>query len=232
MSQCSTCNPICNKCGKSSNKISGLKIAQEWGYFSTGKDMDVDHWHLCSDCYEELKSSLTRHCSKCHRSEQDVAAELLSRNFGALCYQNLAKANKIVREKNYFIEMAKIGNYILCEICYEEYILSFKKPPFKTEARMNGRFYDTIDKLCPDDSNKISENRIEDYFNFIKEDSLARAAAKAGKIDSLEGSVKTRAFEILRVEEERKERTDLRFLEMIEKNWPKIKEKAKELGLE
>jgi Fe2+ or Zn2+ uptake regulation protein len=51
----------CNSCGKILKIENGIlkedafEATKEWGYFSD-RDMEVHHFNLCEDCYEELIS--------------------------------------------------------------------------------------------------------------------------------------------------------------------------------
>ncbi len=52
----------CNLCGKQLNAANGFlredafEARKEWGYFSQ-RDMEVHHFNLCEECYEELIKS-------------------------------------------------------------------------------------------------------------------------------------------------------------------------------
>lgn len=55
-------NPLsCNCCGKSFKMENGIMMedafeaTKEWGYFSE-RDMEVHHFNLCEDCYNQLIS--------------------------------------------------------------------------------------------------------------------------------------------------------------------------------
>ncbi|MCT4542524.1 MAG: hypothetical protein N4A63_03145 [Vallitalea sp.] len=49
----------CNKCGKLiysdeiKEKVDYIDVSKEWGYFSN-KDMEIHHFDLCEQCYDEL----------------------------------------------------------------------------------------------------------------------------------------------------------------------------------
>lgn len=52
---------LCNCCGRSIIKENGIlkedafEATKEWGYFS-GRDMEVHHFNLCEECYDNLIS--------------------------------------------------------------------------------------------------------------------------------------------------------------------------------
>lgn len=56
-------NPVCcNLCGKSLRVEDGIlkedafEATKEWGYFSK-RDLEIHHFNLCEDCYDNLINS-------------------------------------------------------------------------------------------------------------------------------------------------------------------------------
>lgn len=54
----------CNSCGKELKVENGIlkedafEASKEWGYFSK-RDMEIHHFNLCEECYEEIVSKFS-----------------------------------------------------------------------------------------------------------------------------------------------------------------------------
>lgn len=162
--------PRCNKCGgffkpKSWGSIS---VDVSWGYNSTGKDTDQDRWKLCRECSKEFEALYEPICSLCKLSIVEVMAELYNRNPHCIFYGDYKGALRHYRTNEHCgLEYAKVAGRIVCEICYEKFINSFKIPIKAGSYRIwTGHFLEG--------EGEQRKNRIEEQFAFrIHGDSLS-----------------------------------------------------------
>jgi len=122
----------CNKCGEtfsSSHFKSTTHVNIAWGYNSMGKDTLKDSWDLCSNCTEEFES-LPPVCAQCRKTIPEVMAYLYSESPRTSFYLDYPAALEYFKtsDNHCGYEYARIGDRILCEICYEAYVRSFKIP--------------------------------------------------------------------------------------------------------
>lgn len=169
MGCCNNCNKLqCNKCGNYfDSDLSGTtRFKTNWGYESTGKDTLTDQWVLCRECtnqLDELNSGII--CAQCHKSIIEVMAYLSSENPRCSFYLKYEEAlNYWKASKHCGLEFAEINGKILCEICYEALILSFKFPPSIT-------CYMGMD---PDVSHYQGVDRIKQSFAYVSEEDALR----------------------------------------------------------
>ncbi len=123
-------HPWCNRCGESLRNQQFLEVQQHWGYESVGKDTLEDRWRLCLACEQKLLPKPKVVCSKCGRAVYDVMVGLAVQN--PLC---VFKTEEEARESwgdagQHFcgLEYALVSGHVLCELCYEDMVLSFKIP--------------------------------------------------------------------------------------------------------
>lgn len=128
----------CNNCVEfyePSRSTTEVRIV--WGYYSLGKDGDVDTWNLCQTCTEQFEDKWELHCASCQQSLARAAAELGARNPHSIFYGDLDAALKHQREHR-ITEYAKILDRVFCEICYEQILLSMKHPPITSNGFFAG----------------------------------------------------------------------------------------------
>ncbi|RJR07445.1 hypothetical protein C4588_06885 [Candidatus Parcubacteria bacterium] len=125
--------PRCNKC---SAKIENLEhrsvttVRINWGYESTGKDLDCDVFTLCEGCTTEFRREYYPICSSCRTPIPEVMAGLNARNPHCTFYGDAAAALKHSQDPRGHCgyEYAEIAGAILCEVCYEDFINTFEIP--------------------------------------------------------------------------------------------------------
>ena len=163
--------PQCNQCGAVFEKKRwGITdVTVHWGYESMGKDTDVDKWLLCEDCTKEFESKCDPICSICKTSVVEVMASLSEQRPGCSFYGNIKLALEHYRNRSHHcgLEYASVNGRILCEICYEDFICSFKIP-------VQQRSYMIVSGDEYDREGSISKNRIQACKEFrLKEDAFS-----------------------------------------------------------
>lgn len=123
-------DPICNRCARppqdapNTYKRRMREVKTTWGYASMEKDGFQDSFHICCACIDELKEKWALFCSHCGEKVRIVAAELAMLN--PRYYTNKLEVEK---EACFIdVEFGQVGQFPLCEWCYEEFALSLKIP--------------------------------------------------------------------------------------------------------
>lgn len=144
---------ICNICGENKK---GRSSSVVWGYSSFNKDGMKDLWHICYDCQLLLAAKFSLFCSLCGEKLRVVNAVLNSLS----CSSFTAAVKEEQESSNPFdydwidSEWGKIGNWILCEPCYENFALKEAKSPIKIVR------YDCVGHTKPEEE-VLTENRIK-----------------------------------------------------------------------
>jgi hypothetical protein len=94
-----------------------------------GKDTLKDSWDLCSSCTKGFES-LPPVCAQCRKTIPEVMAYLYSESPHTSFYLDYPAALEYFNtsDSHCGYEYAAIGDRILCEICYEACVRSFKIP--------------------------------------------------------------------------------------------------------
>lgn len=125
---------ICNMCGEDNTEGFGgmITINIKWGYASIGKDTTRDYWHLCYGCYTALADRFALVCSYCNEKIRVVVADLHVKRPGVF-YTNIDEVLECRKGEHTWTdsEFGKIGNWTLCEPCYEEFVLNELKIPIQ-----------------------------------------------------------------------------------------------------
>ena len=132
---------ICNRCFKKDGDESEFgatrvtEYEQHWGYASFYKDGYLDNFNLCYECLNELKKHWSIFCSYCGEKVRVVAAELSNL---APRYYAKSLEDGIEKDSCYIdTDFGQIGQYPLCEVCYEQFVLSLPIPPNVTSYMQN-----------------------------------------------------------------------------------------------
>lgn len=153
--------PRCNGCGDLFEGGWGSIAATiNWGYESTGKDTDSDKWKLCRECSNQFRQKYLPRCSMCEKQIVEVMATLASRRQGSSFYGNYYAALKhYTYDEHCGLEYASVEGRIICEICYETFVDSFKLPIPKGS-------YQILSGDYREDEGTQNTNRIERALNY------------------------------------------------------------------